>query len=94
MYFLKLVIIVDSLFMSTQSFSALIDLSGMANNGNACSTSSVVGNNGGSTTCYGLFDGNDDKNDQYQIGSDIFSFLGKDEEGDILITGAGTTSGD
>lgn len=81
------------LAVSFQVSASIIDITSQANNGEACSIASVTGNNGGSTSCYGLFNGNDDVNVQYQIGSDLFSFLGKDEFGQLSLTGAGTNDG-
>jgi hypothetical protein len=91
--------ITHNIFAATLFFWAMnvnatiIDITTEDVNGHACAVASVTGESGGSTTCYGLFDGNDDVNDQYQIGSDLFSFLGKSEDGDLTLTGQGTQSG-
>jgi len=51
-----------------------------------CDVLNVSGINGGSSACYGLFDGNDN-HEEYAIGSTVFSYLGGSESNDIELGG-------
>lgn len=98
------------LSLSAQAVPVLLNGSNSCSSGNSIngiSTGDVTGNAGGSSECYGTFDGNDPgpSGDGFDIGGNIFDFISKlditDGGGTILdganiglsITGAGGSAG-
>ena len=86
------------MYLAGNAQAAIIDVTSLAGTGIQCSASNLTGNNGGSSSCFGVNVGNDDVNTTYQVGNQLFNFVGKDTDDDptnglIQLTGAGTSSG-